>query len=110
MVQLRDIKLDSLFLEIILHKALIMKKHFAPVYKMVSVCSFLKVAGSQDWELHQMDVHNALLHEDLEEEVYTKPSPGFRTEDATQVCRLHKISLWPQTSTVVLVCKTLCCS
>lgn len=63
---------------------------FAPVCKMVSVRNFLQVAVSRDWEIHQMDVHNAFLHGDLDEEVYIKFPPGFRTSDATQVCRLHK--------------------
>ena len=34
---------------------------FAPVAKMVIVCVFLTVAAAQNWELHQMDVHNALF-------------------------------------------------
>ena len=63
---------------------------FAPVCKMVSVRSFLQVTASRDWEVHQMDVHNAFLHGDLDEEVYIKFPPGFRTPDTTQVCRLHK--------------------
>ena len=63
---------------------------FAPVCKMVTVRSFLQVAASRDWEIHQMDVHNAFLHGDLDEEVYIKFPPGFRTPDTTQVCRLHK--------------------
>lgn len=66
------------------------EENFAPVCKMVTVRSFLKVATSRDWEIHQMDVHNAFLHGNLEEEVYIKFPSGFRTDDATQVCRLHK--------------------
>ena len=42
---------------------------FAPVAKMVTVQTFLSVIAAKDWELHQMDVHNAFLHGDLVEEV-----------------------------------------
>jgi len=63
---------------------------FAPVAKMITVRTFLQQAASLDWEVHQMDVHNAFLHGDLDEEVYMKFPPGFRTDDNTKVCRLHK--------------------
>ena len=63
---------------------------FAPVCKMKTVTSFLEVSVSRDWEVHQMDVHNAFLHGDLDEEVFIRFPPGFRTNDKTQVCRLHK--------------------
>ncbi|CAH9140337.1 unnamed protein product [Cuscuta epithymum] len=57
---------------------------------MVTVRVFLAVAAARNWELHQMDVHNAFLHGDLEEEVYMKLPPGFRTSQPGLVCRLRK--------------------
>lgn len=63
---------------------------FAPVAKMITVRAFLQQAASRDWEIHQMDVHNAFLHGDLDEEIYMQFPPGFRTGDKTKVCRLRK--------------------
>ena len=50
---------------------------FTPMAKMVSVKVFLVVVTAKQWELHQMDIHNAFLHGDLREEVYMKMPPGF---------------------------------
>ncbi|KAL1217883.1 Retrovirus-related Pol polyprotein from transposon RE2 [Cardamine amara subsp. amara] len=63
---------------------------FVPVSKMKTVRTLLEVAAAKDWEVHQMDVHNAFLHGDLEEEVYMKLPPGFETDDPIKVCRLKK--------------------
>lgn len=63
---------------------------FAPVLKMTTVCTLLRLVAARNWKVYQMDVQNAFLHGDLDEEVYMKLPPGFRHFHPEKVCRLRK--------------------
>ncbi|KAG7547971.1 GAG-pre-integrase domain [Arabidopsis suecica] len=64
---------------------------FAPVAKLHTVRVVLSLATNLEWELWQMDVKNAFLQGELEEEVYMKPPPGLEDQNAPgKVFKLKK--------------------
>lgn len=63
---------------------------FSPVAKLTTIRLLLAIASSQNWHLHQLDVHNAFLHGHLEEEIYMHLPLGLSSSKPNQVCRLLK--------------------
>lgn len=57
---------------------------------MTTVRCLLSVAVARGWELHQMDVSNAFLHGELDEEVYMEVPQGCQAHEKGVVCRLKK--------------------
>ena len=50
---------------------------FAPVAKLHTIRIILSIATNLEWGLWQMDVKNAFLQGELEDEVYMQPPPGL---------------------------------
>jgi hypothetical protein len=64
---------------------------FAAVAKMSTVRTLIFCAINFGWSLHQLDVKNAFLHRDLEEEVYMENPLGFENNQTLgKVCKLKK--------------------
>uniref|UniRef100_A0A803Q7S7 Reverse transcriptase Ty1/copia-type domain-containing protein n=1 Tax=Cannabis sativa TaxID=3483 RepID=A0A803Q7S7_CANSA len=62
---------------------------YAPVAKFNTLKVFLALAAMNNWNVHQLDINNAFLHEDLHEEVYIKIPPGYKAPPNT-VYKLNK--------------------
>ena len=64
---------------------------FAPVVKLNSIHVLLSLAVNLDWRVHQLDIKNAFLNGEFEEEVYMRIPLGFeRKYTRGKVCRLKK--------------------
>lgn len=64
---------------------------FSPVVKMVIVRLVLAIVSMKDWPLFHLDVDNAFLQGDLQEEIYMNLPQGFSNQpDKPLVCKLHK--------------------
>lgn len=64
---------------------------FALVAKLNYVWVILSLAANLDWPLHQLDIKNAFLNGELEEEVYMNIPLGLETPRTSgKVCKLRK--------------------
>ena len=63
---------------------------FALVAKLNTIKVPLSIAANIDWSLQQLDVKNAFLNGDLEEEVYMDIPPGFNEKFVSKICKLKK--------------------
>ncbi|KAJ9695793.1 hypothetical protein PVL29_010991 [Vitis rotundifolia] len=64
---------------------------FSSVVKAATIRIILTVALSFKWEIRQLDVHNAFLNGELDEQVYMSQPPGYLdSQFPNRVCRLKK--------------------
>ena len=72
---------------------------FAPIAKINTLRVLLSLAANFDWPLFQLDVKNAFLNGELEEEVFMDLPPGFDEEGKfSKVFRLKKSLYGPKQS------------
>src|SRR5438270_228247 len=64
------------------------------VAKNNTVRILLSCATNRDWKVHQLDMKNAFLHEDLKEEVYMEIPSGLRMPIYWQGMPTETFSIW----------------
>ena len=62
---------------------------FALVEKMDSIKLALFIAATRGWEVHHIDVKNAFLHGDPDEEIFMEHPRGYM-HNSSMVCKLKK--------------------
>jgi hypothetical protein len=63
---------------------------FSQVAKLITVRVLIALASINNWCLHQLDVNNALLHSEQQEDVNMQVPEGVSCHKRNQVCKLRK--------------------
>lgn len=63
---------------------------FSPVVKMATVRCLISLAVNKGWTLYQLDINNAFLYGDLDEDVSMTLPEGYFNKDGKRVCKLNK--------------------
>jgi len=63
---------------------------YSPIAKLTTVRIVIALASMNQWHLHQIDVNNAFLHGELQEDVHMVVPPGVSHSHSNQVCKLNK--------------------
>ena len=63
---------------------------FSPVGRINSLKILFSIAVKLSWSFFQLDVKNAFLYGDLQEEVYMEQPLSYVAQGETKVCRLKK--------------------
>ena len=53
------------------------RETFASISKLVTMHFLLSVSAIQRWHLHKLDINNAFLHGDVDEDLYMSLPPRF---------------------------------
>ncbi|KAM0038353.1 putative RNA-directed DNA polymerase [Helianthus debilis subsp. tardiflorus] len=63
---------------------------FSPVVELVTVRCIIALAVQNSWNLYQLDVNNAFLYGDLNEDVFMSLPEGYGSNNVSKVCKLNK--------------------
>ena len=66
------------------------KDVFSPTYRQAAIRLIFSIAAVEDLELRSIDISQAFIHGDLEEEIYMRQPQGFQVKGPEYVCKLKK--------------------
>jgi hypothetical protein len=92
MALLLDTRLDGWFVASHNSMVLTMTRHLVwSLIKPATIRVILSIATSHDWPIHQLDVKNAFLHDNLSKHVYAQQPSSFVSSSHLEfVCKLNK--------------------
>lgn len=65
---------------------------FSPIANVLTICTILTILASFNCTIYQMDVNDALLQGDLDDEVYMQLPKGFACPDTPSI---KEVVIWP---------------